>query len=82
MHKLTASQPNHFPSRSQAGKKPAAPQVQQRRHEPSRRNDEDVKVAVSDMEAKREHIARKAKRDRAAFEGDFVQICWFPEVVS
>jgi len=34
------------------------------------------------MEAKREHIARKAKRDRAAFEGDFVQICWFPEVVS
>lgn len=67
----TTSPPNVFPSRSQAGKKPAAPQVQQRRHEPYRRNDEVSKVAVSNKEAKREHIARKAKRDRAAFEGDF-----------
>ncbi|KAL0041444.1 hypothetical protein WJX79_003656 [Trebouxia sp. C0005] len=40
------------------------------KHEPSRKNDEVIKVAVSDIEAKREHIARKAKRDRAAFEDD------------
>ncbi|KAA6429418.1 MAG: DEAD-box ATP-dependent RNA helicase 17-like [Trebouxia sp. A1-2] len=66
----TTSPSNVFPSRSQAGKKPAAPQVQQCRHEPSRKNDEVIKVAVSDIEAKREHIARKAKRDRAAFEDD------------
>lgn len=70
----TTSPSNVFPSRSQAGKKPAAPQVQQCRHEPSRKNDEVIKVAVSDIEAKREHIARKAKRDRAAFEGDFAQL--------
>lgn len=49
--------------------------MQQRRHEPSHRNDEVANVAVSDIEAKREHIARKAKRDRAAFEGDFAQLC-------
>lgn len=64
-----------FPSRSQAGKRAPETRTQQRSYQPPGRTDTVFETtAVNDIHAKREHIARKAKRDRAAFEGELSQM--------
>ena len=72
---LAATNPAATHNRSQAGSKAPSPVIKQHKYEGFGKPDDFAKEASgSHKEAKRQEIARKAKRSRVAFEGDSSQV--------